>query len=632
MTPQLLAFALLAIPLLSATLIAFFMRRNGSLAAGVSVGAAALMLAVAGHLIFRMEMSEPFNLHWITLGNMSLDFGFLIDELAKIMLFVVTFVGFLIHVFSLGYMKGDSAKARFFGGLSIFMFSMIGLVMASSLITLFIFWELVGFSSYMLIGFYLDKPSAAAASKKAFIVNRIGDFGFLIGIILAFWAFGTLDLAQMRQVFAVGDYSLAMPGLTAIGLLLFCGAVGKSGQIPLHVWLPDAMEGPTPVSALIHAATMVAAGVFLLCRIGFLMTADALQVVLWIGVATALFAGFPAIGQRDIKRILAYSTVAQLGYMVAAFALGTLAGLAGNPDDPQTAVITGGVAAAMFHLTTHAFFKALLFLGSGSIIHACHHEQDIFKMGGLLSRMKITALTFTIGVLALIGMPLLAGFYSKDAILALALEVSPLAFYLLVFGAFLTAFYMTRLWLIVFLGEAKSDHADHAKENGWVMTAPLIILAILSIFGGYTGLYPQVFSPITELVAEINHGEGHTTVMIASSIAMLIAVVVGFFLYGPGAKEDRFARKAGPAYTLFERRFYIDHAYDFYVAKIQQRVANFLGLFDLIAIGGLAVRGLAGVAAVIGLGLKALHVGNLHHYVYWFIGGVAIFWALAVGF
>lgn len=625
MNPELFAYALLAFPLISAAAIAFGMRRNGALASGVSVGAAALILATAGHIIFRLDNFE-FSINWIVIGPLSLDFGFLIDDLAKLMLFVVAFVGFLVHVFSLGYMKDDPNKARFFGGLSIFMFSMLGLVMANSLVTLFIFWELVGFSSYMLIGFYLDKPSAAAASKKAFIANRVGDFGFLIGIAMAIGLFGTVNLSEMRELVVSGEVVVST---AALGLLLFCGTVGKSGQLPLHVWLPDAMEGPTPVSALIHAATMVAAGVFLLCRTGFLMTADALEVIMWVGVATAIYAGLTAVAQRDIKKILAYSTVSQLGYMVAAFGLGSLVALKADPENAASAVITGGAAAAMFHLTTHAFFKALLFLGSGSIIHACHHEQDIFEMGGLAKKMKVTFVTFTIGLLALTGTPFLAGFFSKDAILALAIEENSTVFYLLVFGAFLTAFYMIRLWKIVFFGKSNSDNADHAKENGLVFTLPLMALATLAVLGGYVGLYPHALAPIVEIGHDLSAGENHGTIVMFGGGAWFIGSVLAFFLYKGGARKDDFKKMIGPIYGLLENKFFFDEVYDFYIAKVQQRVALAFHFVEQIALSGLIIRGAAGVAGLVGIGLKSLHIGSLHQYVYWFIAGLALFWFFA---
>lgn len=630
MGSELYAYGLLAIPLFSATLIAFFFRRSGGVATGVSIAAAALILATALHLIFKVDNFE-YNVSWVEIGSFSVAFGFLIDDLAKLMLFVVAFVGFLVHVFSYGYMKEDPDRGRFFGGLSIFMFSMLGLVMASGLVTLFIFWELVGFSSYMLIGFYLEKPSAAAASKKAFIVNRVGDFGFLIGIVMIFSHFGTFSLSSLAGVFHSDATLLDSASMTAIGLLFFCGTVGKSGQLPLHVWLPDAMEGPTPVSALIHAATMVAAGVFLLCRTGFLMTADALQVIAWVGVATAMVAGFTAIAQRDIKKILAYSTVSQLGYMVAAFGLGSLVAKSGGASHGH-AVVSGGVAAAMFHLATHAFFKALLFLGSGSVIHACHHEQDIFRMGGLAKRMPITFWTFTIALLALIGTPFItAGFYSKDAILALAYQQSTPAFFCLVFGAVLTAFYMIRLWKIAFLGGPKSESAEHAKENGLVMTIPLCLLAIGSVLGGFVWIYPDALKPIIEAGESITHGEHHTTVAIFSIVAWAIGLVTAWLLYEGGAEKDRLESGVKPLYRIFKEKFYFDRVYDWYVAKVQQPVAMTLHFVEQIALSGLIIRGMAGVAGLIGIGLRSLHAGNLHQYVYWFIGGLALFWALAVG-
>ncbi|MCH6255652.1 NADH-quinone oxidoreductase subunit L [Puniceicoccaceae bacterium K14] len=632
MNPEVYAFGLLAIPLLSAAIIACCLRRNGAAASGLSVGAAALILATALHIIFRVDYID-FNTPWFEMGPLSLGFGFLVNDLAKMMLFVVAFVGFLVHVFSLGYMKDDVNKARFFGGLSIFMFSMLGLVLSRSLVTLFIFWELVGFSSYMLIGFYLNKPSAAAAAKKAFIVNRVGDFGFLIGIIMIFWTFGTVDLVELKTHFDHHPEAFAVPGLTAMALFLFCGTLGKSGQLPLHVWLPDAMEGPTPVSALIHAATMVAAGIFLLCRTGFMMTVDALQVIAWVGVVTALFAGFTAIAQRDIKKILAYSTVSQLGYMVAGFGFGSIVALnsqGGGHEHMGQAVVTGGVAAAMFHLTTHAFFKALLFLGSGSIIHACHHEQDIFKMGGLSKKMPITFVTFTIATLALTGFPLLAGFFSKDAILAVALQASPLAFYLLVLGAFLTAFYMIRLWGITFFGEPKSDNADHAKENGLVMTVPLILLAVLAVLGGYKGIYMGMFSEVLDGLPHPTSGE-HTTILIFSLLAVIAGYVLSIFFYKLGAKDDKLENTVPALHSVLSKKFYFDEAYNFYVAKIQQRVASGLHFAEQLALSGLIIRGLAGVTGLIGIGLRALHVGSIHAYVYWFVGGLALFYAFASG-
>ena len=375
------ALSLLFLPLLSAAFTLCFLRKHGNIAALLSVATAGGILAFSSYLIFAGEDLSVFawSTTWFALSNFQLEFGFLVDSPAKTLLFVVSFVGLLIHIFSLGYMADDGAKARYFGGLSIFMFSMIGITLADNLIMIFVFWELVGFSSYLLIAHYFNTDEAAKASRKAFIVNRIGDFGFLLGIIFTYWTFGTVNLQEL-QVTANLDSSLTS---TVLCLLLVCGFVGKSAQFPLHVWLPDAMAGPTPVSALIHAATMVAAGIFLLIRIDFLFTSEALKLIGLMGAVMGLYAGFCALTQRDIKKVLAYSTLSQLGYMAAAFGLG-LPGI------------------ALFHLMTHAFFKALMFLGSGSVIHACHHEQDIFAYGGLAQKCL---LPLTLSSLACLQFP-----------------------------------------------------------------------------------------------------------------------------------------------------------------------------------------------------------------------------------
>jgi NADH-quinone oxidoreductase subunit L len=524
-------------------------------------------------------------------------------------------------------MSHEEDQARFFGCLSLFMFSMTGLTLADDLIMLFIFWELVGLSSFLLINFYFEKPAAVAASKKAFIVNRIGDFGFLIGIILAYWTFGSITLADIAVKIGADPSVIA----TSIGLLIFCGAVGKSGQLPLHVWLPDAMEGPTPVSALIHAATMVAAGIFLLCRVSVLMSADALNVILWIGTGTALFAGFVALGQRDLKRILAYSTISQLGFMVAAFALGSLVALKAGAD-VSLAGLTGGVAAAMFHLTTHAFFKALLFLGSGSILHGTHHEGDIYRLGGLAKKMPLTFATFTIGTLALIGCPFLAGFYSKDAILILAYQYSQPVFFCLLLGAFLTAFYMTRLWTTAFLGKARSEGAEHAHEGGPLLVVPLAILAVGSLFAGYAWFYPEALRDVPEAALHLLHGEGHSAAMIGGTAAFVVGSALGFLLYRPGSATDFLQTRLPVVYQVLEKRLYIDAAYDWYVAKVQQRLALVLNYVDRIGIAGIGVRGImGGGSGAISLAARALHTGSIHTYVYWFLGGVVLLWAIVTG-
>ncbi|MBT4757229.1 MAG: NADH-quinone oxidoreductase subunit L [Opitutae bacterium] len=614
MTAAQILLAALLTPLLSAVLVACFLRRRGTWASYVSVAAAAGICAFS-YLAIQASEAGPIRvaMEWLSFGNFTVSMGFLFDGVAATMLTMVAFVGFLIHVFSLGYMADDKAKGRFFGGLSIFMFSMVGIILADNLIMIFVFWELVGFSSYMLIGHYLDTDEAAAASKKAFIVNRIGDLGFLVGIVYAYWHFGTTNLEAM------GAAVNADPSLISwvIAALLMCGFIGKSAQFPLHVWLPDAMAGPTPVSALIHAATMVAAGVYFLIRIAFLFPPEVLGWIAVLGTSVAVYAGFCAYGQNDIKKILAYSTLSQLGYMSAAFGLGY-----------------PGIA--LFHLITHAFFKALLFLGAGSIIHGCHHEQDIFKMGGILKKMPITSITFFIGVLALCGVYGFAGFYSKDAILVAGGLDSTVIFALLTLGAFLTAGYMGRLVWTVFFGEPKSDAASHAHESGFSMVLPLIILAVLSVVGGWIDVWPEATGEIIRVNLEnLHHSEGHdamhSKVMILGSAAWIVGLLSSFFFYGFGKNGDALQNHAKPVYDFLKARLWFDEIYGFYVAKIQQRVAVLLSFLDVFLIKGLFVRGSAGLVGLVGACSRSLHVGNIHGYVYWFLAGIILLWALAAG-
>jgi NADH-quinone oxidoreductase subunit L len=629
------AILVLLLPLASAAVIALFLRSQGALASWISTVTAGAIAAISVILLLHGERFED-SVEWLRFGDFAVSLGIKFDDLAALMLFIVGFVGFLIHVFSLGYMHDDTARARFFGGLSIFMFSMIGIVLADNLFMIFIFWELVGFSSWLLINHYHEKQSAADASKKAFIVNRVGDFGFLLGIIMCYWSNRTVNLTELG---AHHVYSTLIP------LLLFCGAVGKSAQLPLQVWLPDAMEGPTPVSALIHAATMVAAGIFMLCRIEPLMVPQALTVIMWIGTITAVYAALCAIVQRDIKKVLAYSTLSQLGYMVAAFGLGSLGHsssvslheangtILGSIETPI--LIAAGVGAAMFHLTTHAFFKALMFLGSGSVIHGCHHEQDIFKMGGLWKKMPVTFWTFTIGVLAIIGMPGLAGFFSKDAILYLAMEKNTAVFAVLVFTAVLTSFYMVRLWKLTFLGKSRSKEASHAHESGLSMTLPLVVLAVLAIFGGTwffgQGLYPKLAGSVAHLIPEAE-GPAHTIILLVSLAVMTIGAGSALFYYKSAAidsLEEKFSFGFNFLTALKES---FDNLYNYYVAKIQQRFAMLLNFLEQIFLAGLIIRGLAGFVGLVGYGARALYTGSLHTYVYWFLLGAVLLWAFATGF
>jgi NADH-quinone oxidoreductase subunit L len=615
------AILVLILPLISAAVIALFLRRAGGVAAAISTFVAAAIAAIALILAVHGERFTH-SWEWLTFGDFSLSLGFKFDDLAALMLCIVGIVGLCVHVFSLGYMHDDPARARYFGGLSIFMFSMIGIVFADNLFMMFIFWELVGFSSYLLINHWHEKAAPAAASKKAFIVNRVGDFGFLLGIVMCYWLNHTVSLDALAKL----SETHALVFSRAVPLLLFCGAVGKSAQLPLQVWLPDAMEGPTPVSALIHAATMVAAGIYMLCRINVLMVPEALNVIMWVGTATALYAALCAIVQRDIKKVLAYSTLSQLGYMVAAFGLGSL----GVENGEHGMLIAAGVGAAMFHLTTHAFFKALMFLGSGSVIHGCHHEQDIFNMGGLKSKMPLTFFTFTIGVAAIIGFPFLAGFFSKDAILYLAFANNKGVFAVLALTAILTAFYMVRLWKITFLGEPRTESAAHAHEGGLTLTAPLVLLAALAILDGYTGIYPKVFNGVFELIPEA-HGSAHTIILITSLSVMLIGAVVALALYAPAATDSLQQKSPGLFGALTALQLSFDKVYDYYVAKIQQRFALILNFIEQIFLAGLIVRGLAAFVGLFGLGARAVHVGKISVYVYWFLGGIVILWAYAAG-
>lgn len=613
-----LFWLILATPLASAALIALFFRRNGPVAAGISVLAAALIAVMSVHaaLHFPLEEAPTFAGHQLLqLGGLTLSLGFDIDSFALVMLAVVGVVGFFIHLFSAGYMADDENRGRYFAGLSIFMFSMLGIVLADNLFMIFIFWELVGFSSYMLIAHYWTTDEASAASKKAFIVNRVGDFGMLLGIIWAWSHFGTVNLSGMAA--ALGEDAALLN--SGIALLLMCGFIGKSAQFPLHVWLPDAMAGPTPVSALIHAATMVAAGIYFLCRIDFLMLGtDAQTVILWLGGAMTAYAGFCALAQSDIKRILAYSTLSQLGYMAVAFGLG-YPGL------------------ALFHTATHAFFKALLFLGSGSVIHACHHEQDIFKMGGLYKRMPITTLTFAIGLLCLCGVYGTSGYFSKDAIIEAAyLQPDRTMFYLTFGSAALTALYMGRLFWIAFMGAPRSDHAKHAKESSLLMVVPLVCLAAGSLAVGYENLWPDTLLPMIEhslheVHAGIQEAGAKTMFLVAGTAAWVLGLSLSWAFYQKG-KNDRLKQIAPAAYRFLEGRLWFDEIYNWYVSVIQQRAALVLYHLDNILVNGILVRMSAWFTAVLGIGARALHTGSLHAYVYWFAAGLIVFGAFAFGF
>jgi len=604
-----------ALPLAAAAVGALTPRGGRTLAAGAAI-ASMLAALVISCLSLSNSLADPaakhvFNFSWFDLGSSALKLGFLLDPLTAFMCVMVTFVGLLIFIFSIGYMKEDANYKQFFCFLSLFAAAMLGLLVANSLLLLFICWELVGLASYLLIGFWFHKPSAAAAAKKAFITTRIGDLGLLLGLLWLQHSGGTLlfydggagalepaVLSTLAGQTAAGGLALS----TVIGLLIFCGAVGKSGQFPLHVWLPDAMEGPTPVSALIHAATMVAAGVFLMARVYPLLTPDALAVIAFTGAITALLGASIAVAQNDIKRVLAYSTVSQLGYMMLALGVGSW-------------------VAAIFHLLTHAFFKALLFLGAGSVIHAAHHEQDIRALGGLRGPMKVTFATFAVGMMALVGVPFLfSGFWSKEAILHAAhgLSFSPalrslgvvgqIPFYAALLGVVLTAFYNTRLLAEVFFGRPRSDAAAHAHENSPVMTVPLVILATFAISLGFLGTpaYPWLQAKLLGEATVHGHSllEG-AGLMVASIVLVALGLGAGWALYGRRPRETSSARdpletRVPGVFAALGNRLGFDELYAATVGRWNGALAATADFLDRQVWGG-AVRLLGGLGEFTGL-------------------------------
>ncbi len=523
------------------------------------------------------------------------EWGTLLDPLSAVMILVVTGVGFLIHFYSIGYMGHEGGYYRFFGYMNLFMFSMLTLVLANNMVLMFVGWEGVGLCSYLLIGFYFLRKSAADAGKKAFIVNRVGDAGFLLGMFLTIGTLGTIKFTEFGPALAAGHFEVGAPVITAIALLLFVGATGKSAQIPLYVWLPDAMEGPTPVSALIHAATMVTAGVYMVTRHNALyqLAPRALEVVAVIGALTAIYAASMGLLQNDIKRVLAYSTISQLGYMFLACGV-------------------GAYVAGIFHLMTHAFFKALLFLGSGSVIHALSGEQDLRKMGALWGKIPTTAKAFFVATLAIAGIPPLAGFVSKDEILGKAFEHNPVLWIVGFLTAGMTAFYMFRLVNMTFFGASRVPHEveHHIHESPRTMTVPLMILALLSIVGGWIG-WPAAlggsnrFEHFLEPVIA-RAGEGHVEsaatahsvpggeygLMLASVLIALVGIWLARVMYIQRPElPDRVARASGFLYQLVYRKYYMDEIYDALFVNRTKDLGTTLGIFDANVIDGLGVDG-----------------------------------------
>ncbi len=560
--------------------------------------------------------------NWIALGDFSISFGFWIDALTMIMLMVVTGVGFLIHLYSIGYMHDDEGFTRFFTYLNLFIFFMLLLVMGSNYLMMFIGWEGVGLCSYLLIGFWYKNEPFNDAAQKAFVMNRIGDLGFLIGMFFILFHFGTLDIQAVQQAAP----ELASKGglLMIITLLLFIGATGKSAQLPLYTWLPDAMAGPTPVSALIHAATMVTAGIYMIVRsnVLFALAPDTLTIVLWVGVLTSLFAAIIGLKQNDIKKVLAYSTVSQLGLMFVALGLGAF-------------------SSGIFHLVTHAFFKALLFLGAGSVIHALHGEQDIRKMGGLRKLIPITYITFILASLAISGFPLLSGFFSKDEILAHAFEQDKLVWVVMVVSSFLTAIYMFRLVFLTFFNDFRGSESTYKKihESPWVMTFPLIILCVLAVLGGLMGL-PAVFhashwlngylSTVTGPSAEfIHHGHGisHSLEIGLMCFAGLAAIVAIYWMYRkyviqkaiPESEESQQGFVKAMA-----NKFYVDEFFENAIVKPTFRLSEWFGqVFDKKVIDQI-VNWTASSMSAGGQTLRLFQGGNTGTYVLAMVVGIVV--------
>jgi len=630
-------------PLVASIIAGFFGKRLGRVAthsitiAGVAIACGLSIKVLLGLLNGAPVFDGPVYT-WLVSDGIRMEVGFLVDLLTALMMVVVTFISLMVHIYTIGYMHDDPGYTRFFSYISLFTFSMLMLVMSNNLVQLFFGWEAVGLVSYLLIGFWYTKPSAIFANMKAFLVNRVGDFGFLLGIAGIIHLTGSLHYSE---IFAQADKIAGstfelIPGhawqaATVICICLFIGAMGKSAQVPLHVWLPDSMEGPTPISALIHAATMVTAGIFMVARMSplFELSETALSFVLVIGATTALFMGFLGIVNNDIKRVVAYSTLSQLGYMTADLGVSAYAG-------------------SMFHLMTHAFFKALLFLAAGSVIIAMHHEQDMRKMGGLRKYMPITYATCLIGSLALIGFPGFSGFFSKDAVLeavhASHLPGATYAYWCLLIGVFVTAFYSFRLVFMTFHGEGRMDHhtREHLHESPWVVTLPLVLLAIPSVVIGWVGIEPLLFgdyfrgaivvAPAHDVLGQLEeefHGPAQFVLhgLLGPAVWLAAAgVALAWFLY---LKRPELAavlrQKAGGLYTLLENKYY----FDWFNEKVIAAGSRKLGMAlwkggDVAVIDGAAVNGSARLVTWVAQTARGLQSGYLYHYAFATIIGLSV--------
>jgi NADH-quinone oxidoreductase subunit L len=591
-----------------------FVRRSKALSAILAIGAMAVgwVASLTAWLLFTPETHAiQSSLDWIVISELKLEFGLLLDPLAILMSLVVTGVGLAIFIYSVGYMAHEPGFRRYFIYLSLFAFSMLGIVLANNFVTLFIFWELVGASSYLLIGYWYERPSAAAAGKKAFLVNRLADFGFLLGILWVWNLSGiggethTLNFLELAQRMERGGGMATHPILPLAAALIFCGVVGKSAQFPLHVWLPDAMEGPTPVSALIHAATMVAAGVYLLGRVFFLFSSTPILMpfIAWVGAITAFFAATLAWVENDIKRILAYSTLSQLGYMVMAMGL-------------------GGPTASLYHLTTHAFFKALLFLGAGAVIHALH-TNDIRQMGGLWRKMPITGTTFLIGALALCGLFPLSGFWSKDEILAVAFHANPILGAIGTLTAGLTGFYMGRLWCVAFLPKGGFQEREPIHEAPWVMTGPLLALCVPTVLAGGFQIPAYLHHAGIGVGHDHHTGTPQLWIALASNGAALLGLAVAWAIYVGGVRmKEGFQEVRSGIVTLLERKYYVDEIYGWINHKVQQRWAEGLGMFERYVIIGLCVNGTAKLTGWMGALVRLAQTGKVQTYAFLFLASV----------
>jgi NADH-quinone oxidoreductase subunit L len=624
----LLALAVPLLPLAAFALPLLFARRSpsgGGVRAGVSIGAIALAFLAAVWLLCSQAVTSASisaDLLWLQAGPIFISMGVLLNPLSSLMLVIVTGVSLLVQVYSLGYMKGDPAFGRFFSYLSLFSFSMLTLVLADNFILLYMPWELVGLCSYLLIGFWYQRPAAARAAKKAFVVTRVGDLGFLIGILVISLMAGTFNFADVARY--VGGGSVPQGQITLVVLLLFCGAVGKSGQFPLHVWLPDAMEGPTPVSALIHSATMVAAGVFMVARLYeiFQSSADAMRVVASLGAFTAIFAAAIALVQNDIKRVLAYSTISQLGYMMLALGV-------------------GGYGAGVFHLTTHAAFKTLLFLCAGSVIHAMD-TNDIWHMGGLRKPMPVTTVAFLVAVLAIAGIFPLSGFWSKDEILQAVLASGQTWLYAVaMITVFLTAFYMSRVFFVVFTGKprgegahaagAEAHAAHHAHESPRVMTIPLIILAVLAAGLGLVGspwLAHDIHSFLEPAVARPAGID--LSLLLQSNALALAGILAAFLVYGRKPAADPL-RHLGPVYTALSRKLWVDELYMLAIRGLFFTTTKAIAWFDRHVVDGI-VNLVGAVSQGGGALLRRTVTGKVQGYALIILCGLLVTLALLLAF